>query len=179
MTRGSAWLVVAVGVAVAAPAAGQGLGDASKKEKQRRETSSDPVRSYSDDDLEELGPVGDEADGQEPAAAVATPRSGSTGRPERRRTPDRRDDEDRWRALVARARGRVEEERARYEHAASLTLVPGYALVDEDNRIVASSVEELQANTARAKARLEAAEKALADLLETARREGVPPGWLR
>ena len=179
MTRGSVWLVVTWAcLAVAAPAAGQGLGDASKKEKQRREKSADTVKSYSDDDLEELDPIANDADAKKPAAPVVTPTRGSSGRQEGQR-PDRRDEEDRWRTRVAQARGRVDEERSRYEHAASLTLVPGYALVDDDNRIVASSVEELQENTARAKARLEAAEKTLADLLETARRQGVPPGWLR
>ena len=58
-------------------------------------------------------------------------------------------------------------------------LVPGYEYVDSSGRTVIRSIEELQGLTARAKAEREAAEKALEDLLEEARRANVPPGWLR
>jgi hypothetical protein len=57
--------------------------------------------------------------------------------------------------------------------------VPGYEYVDERGRAVIRSVEELQKLTATAKAELGAAEKALDDLLEEARRANVLPGWLR
>jgi len=60
-----------------------------------------------------------------------------------------------------------------------MNLVPGYEYQDGKGRTVIGSVEELQRMTAAAKAELDAAEKALADLRERARRAGVPPGWLR
>jgi hypothetical protein len=60
-----------------------------------------------------------------------------------------------------------------------MNLVPGYEYQDEKGRTVTRSVDELQRMTAAAKAELDAAEKALADLRERARRAGVPPGWLR
>jgi hypothetical protein len=44
---------------------------------------------------------------------------------------------------------------------------------------VIGSVGELQKLTADAKAELDAAQKALEDLEEEARRANVPPGWLR
>jgi hypothetical protein len=44
---------------------------------------------------------------------------------------------------------------------------------------VIHSIEDRQKLTADARAELEAAEKALADVLEEARRANVPPGWLR
>jgi hypothetical protein len=45
--------------------------------------------------------------------------------------------------------------------------------------VVIGSIEQLQGLTARAKADLDEAQEALDDLLQQARRAGVPPGWLR
>jgi predicted metal-dependent phosphoesterase TrpH len=84
-----------------------------------------------------------------------------------------------WRQSVAQARARVERARRSYQTLAGLNLVPGYEYQDAKGRTVIHSVDELQRMTAEAKAELDAAEKALADLLERARRAGVPPGWLR
>lgn len=177
---------IALGVSVVAllavPTAGlsQGLGDASKKEKQRKTEATATAKTYTEDDLQKLDPVANEEEAKRPVASssVATRRSTSSRRrPEER--SDRADEEEKWRARVADAKARVAEEQAVYEHWAGLSLVPGYALVDSNKGLVAGSVEELQALTARAKARLEAAEKALESLHEQARRAGVPPGWLR
>jgi hypothetical protein len=44
---------------------------------------------------------------------------------------------------------------------------------------VITSIEQLQGKTAAAKKAVEAAERALVNLEEEARRAGVPPGWLR
>ena len=52
-------------------------------------------------------------------------------------------------------------------------------LGDAAKKEKARSVEHLQGLTAEAKSELDEAERALADLLEDARRAGVPPGWLR
>ncbi len=60
-----------------------------------------------------------------------------------------------------------------------LNLVPGMRYVDEKGQTVIGSVRELQGLTRRARAELAAAEKALEDLHDEARRAGVPPGWLR
>ena len=180
MSRAAVGLIAAWAcLTVAIPVAAQGLGDAAKKEKELRESSAPTARSYSEEDLEKMPPNAYEEDARKTPPPAATSSRSAVQSQTPQREPDRRDEEDQWRARVAQARGRIDEARARHEHAASLTLVPGYALVDENNRIVASSVEELQENTARAKSRLEAAEKALEDLLEEARRQGVPPGWLR
>ncbi len=51
--------------------------------------------------------------------------------------------------------------------------------VDEKGATVIGSVRQLQGLTRRARAELAAAEKALEDLLEQARRAGAQPGWLR
>ena len=80
---------------------------------------------------------------------------------------------------MAAARERVDKTRRAHETLAGMHLVPGYQYADSSGRTVIRSVEELQGLTARAKAEREAAEQALEDLLEQARRANVPPGWLR
>jgi hypothetical protein len=179
MSRRAASVAVVVALA-AAPVLAQGLGDASKKERERRARSTATVKEYTEDDLEGLTPIAneEEANGSPAASPAAEPSRDVTSRQGSERS--RGDDEEQvWRDRVAAARARIAEERAAYEYWANLSLVPGYELVDENNRVIARSAEELQAATARAKARLEAAEKGLEDLLERARREGVLPGWLR
>ncbi len=172
--------IVVVLVAVPAAAFAQGLGDASKKEKQRKAKSATTAKTYTEEGLQDLDPVANEEDAKRPAESpAAVSRRSSTPRRRSGERSSRLEEEEKWRARVREAQARVAEERAVYEHWARQSLVPGYELVDEDSRIVAGTVEELQAITARAKARLEAAEKALEDLRERARREGVPPGWLR
>jgi hypothetical protein len=192
-------LVVAVAAILALPpiTAAQGLGDASKKEKARREQGKTPkAKTYTQEDLPTLPPDANEpaTDTGEsvpsPAASLPVPSRSeeappsATGEPifeEERSRPaeNARGDENLWRGRVAQARARVDRARQRHQTLAGLNLVPGYEYQDERGRTVISSVEQLQGMTAAAKAELDAAEKALADLLEEARRASVPPGWLR
>jgi hypothetical protein len=147
-------------------AAAQGLGDAAKKEKARREQPKAPeAKTYTQDDLATLPPVANE-----PAPAERSSGAGEGAR---------QSDENVWRGSVARAMARVERARQGYQTLAGMNLVPGYEYQDEKGRTVIQSVDELQHTTAAAKAELDAAEKALADLRERARRAGIPPGWLR
>jgi hypothetical protein len=181
--------VVAAVLLVLPPIAGaQGLGDASKKEKARREQSKAPkAKTYTQDDTQGLPPVANETpDASSAPAARPAGGSGELVVPSEREPSAggssenaRGEEEAQWRGRVARAQARVEESRQRYEHFAGMNLVPGYEYQDNRGRTIIHSIEELQAVTARAKADLEAAEKALADLLEEARRANVPPGWLR
>jgi hypothetical protein len=176
--------------------AAQGLGDASKKEKARREQSKAPkAKTYTQDELSSLPPLANEpatSTGEStPAASAPRPSAGepapqdTTAEPT---VPDRSPgagesarptEENVWRGSVAQATARVERARRSYQTLAGMNLVPGYEYQDAKGRTVISSVEELQRMTAAAKAELDAAEKALADLLERARRAGIPPGWLR
>jgi hypothetical protein len=197
---GVARAVVVVTVAVLALPSitgAQGLGDASKKEKARREQTKVPkAKTYTQEDLAALPPVANEpasTTGEEappPAASLPAPSRGEGAQPSASGEPifqeegsspveNVRGDERLWRGRVAQARARVERAQRRHQMLAGLNLVPGYEYQDERGRTVISSVEQLQGLTAAAKAELEAAEKALADLLEEARRANVPPGWLR
>lgn len=189
---------VALLLAVPLVAAAQGLGDVSKKEKARREQGKTPkARTYTQEDLGTLPPVANEAapgSGESaPAPAASRPApSGAEGAPPpaagdpifQEETPSDaegsgRGDETLWRDRVTQARARVDRARQNHQRLAGLNLVPGYEYQDERGRTVIGSVEQLQGMTAAAKAELDAAEKALADLLEEARRANVPPGWLR
>jgi hypothetical protein len=195
-------LVVAAAALLVLPpvTAGQGLGDASKKEKARREQGKTPkAKTYTQEDLATLPPVANEAapssgdSAPAPAAGVPAPSGAerpappvASGEPifQEETTSGseggaRRSDENLWRGRVAQARARVDRARQNHQRLAGLTLVPGYEYQDDRGRTVISSVEQLQGMTAAAKAELDAAEKALADLLEEARRASVPPGWLR
>jgi hypothetical protein len=190
---------IALLLAVPLVAAAQGLGDVSKKEKARREQGNTPkAKTYTQEDLGTLPPVANEAapgSGEStplPAASAPAP-GGEEGTPPpaaggapifQEESPSDsegsgRGNERLWRDRVTQARARVDRARQNHQRLAGLNLVPGYEYQDERGRTVIGSVEQLQRMTAAAKAELDAAEKALADLLEEARRANVPPGWLR
>jgi hypothetical protein len=181
------WLAgVVLTVLAAAEAAAQGLGDAAKKEKARRgqpPRQSAPVKSYTQDDIEPKEPTTSAAS---VASTTETPLSASAPAGEATAASSldaeanaRRADEQRWRSAVAQAQERLSFARRQHEFLSSLNLVPGYVYVNERGRTSIRSIEHLQSLTAEARSELDAAERALEDLLEQARRAGVPPGWLR
>jgi hypothetical protein len=185
-------LVVAAVACLALPplAAAQGLGDASTKEKQRRDAPAPKARTYTQDDLASLPPVANDPStaASEPAAppsssgAVLGRLPGLTSGEDASADDEanqRARDEASWRSRVAEKRQRIEAARRKHATLANLNLVPGYEYADASGRTVIGSVGELQGLTARAKAELDAAEQALKDLLEEARHANVPPGWLR
>ena len=177
------WAVALALFAIAPVASAQGLGDASKKEKQRRaQGQTTAAKTYTQEELAKLPPVStaaaSPAGAPSPASGVSTlAASGSNARTDA--GGDSQREEGEWRARVAAARARVDKARQRYERFAAMNLVPGYEYQDASGRTAIGSIGELQQLTAAAKADLDGAEKALADLLETARRANVPPGWLR
>jgi len=87
--------------------------------------------------------------------------------------------EQAWRQRFATANERIDKARARYDAVKDWTLAPGESFVDTKGRIVVHSPEHLRRLVLDAKAELDAAQKALDDLQESARRAGVPAGWTR
>ena len=165
-----------------AVAVAQGLGDAAKKEQARRKETQQKgtkVRTYTEEQLQALPPIANQADAGAAAARQSTrpvaPAGGSRDGEDARRAQD----EAYWRGRVAKAQARLDAAREAHQTLSSLVLVPGYVYVDRNGRTVIGSVGQLQAMTARAKADLDGAQKALDDLLEEARHANVPPGWLR
>jgi len=164
-------MVMALSLLPAIDAGAQGLGDAAKKEKQRRERAATPGKTYAQDDLKALPPVANEASSR---ASTASETTGSTqavpqpaGQPGDGEAEKRGQDENAWRSRVADARERVEVTRKTYETVAPMNWAPEGEYVD------------FEGMKAAAKGQYEAAQKALDDLLEEARRANVPPGWLR
>jgi hypothetical protein len=85
-----------------------------------------------------------------------------------------------WRERKARAMAKVEAARRKHQMYSDMWLAPaGEYYVNKKTGERIETVGQLQEMTASAKAALDAAEKDLADLEETARRANVPPGWLR
>lgn len=175
-------------------ASSQSLGEAARREQERRRRVEDagqkarvitegelnagrtaPPAATKDEGAVARVPEGDEGAAREEDGGVFNPPSAArfpAGDP-------RRDQEDMWRQRMQEARNRVEHARRRHEALSELTMVPGKIYYDENHRAVITSVEQLQQLTAEALADVKAAEQAVEDLEESARRAGVPPGWLR
>jgi hypothetical protein len=191
-----------VSALLALPTVGQpqSLGEAAKQEAERRRKvqSEGPAAPVIDEQaLNKAGPARtdnatsetpsvspvpavSETDGRSGTGAAGSARAPSTNANDlERERAQRARDERMWRERVAAATARVEQARAHYNAVKDMTLAPGQAFVDRYGRAVVQSPEHLQRIVTNAKAELDAAEKALADLLETARRDGIPPGWLR
>ena len=196
MTRTRTLLALAACLTLPVLGAGQGLGGASAKEKQRRtrdEKKAKPAKTYTQDEVLSLPPVENPGAASDSGAATSTFQSSSGSAPgsaPRRSTRGtaasgdsegnaRARDEGRWRERANAARERIDKARRMVEFWEGLHLVPGYRYVDRSGQPVAGSVAELQGKTAAAKAELAAAEKALENLQDEARRASIPPGWLR
>jgi len=183
-------VVAAIALALLYPAwvQGQGLGGAAKKEKDRRaKAPAETARTYTSADLPaSASGESAETDAHVEPTSAATPAGASPGTEAGNGATERddaaarrREDEAAWRARVADARARVADARAKHDTLAHLNLVPGYEYVDKGGHPIFTSVEQLQAATAKAKANVDSAERAVEQLLEQARHANVPPGWLR
>lgn len=172
----------------------QSLGDVARKEKERRErnkASGVEVREFAEGEIFEDEDESADDETSEPEEAET-----AEGGPAERRIDlslesdadaerrdregrDRRRSESEWRARMQEARARVTRARARKEALSGLHLAQGESYVDAQGRTVVASLEHLRELVREADEELAAAEKALVDLREQARRAGVPPGWLR
>lgn len=192
------WLLVAV-LAVPTLSSSQSLGSVAKKERERRQKNKEKgvvSREYTEKEV--VGDKDEEGDkieadqGEEPGEAAPgvdgspsvlpdpiDPTSKVDSRDLEQESRERHRDEVEWRARMQRARENVSAAREQVRVLSELYLAQGERYVDENGRTVVSSPAQLQRLTQRAKERLAAAEKALDDLQEEARRAGVPPGWLR
>jgi len=167
---------------------GQSLGEVAQKEKERRkqnEQAGVKTRVVTEEDLKNnKGQLANDpgAASAKSATPATKPAQGESLFPEeesRSSGPDRRQQEASWRARAAQARERIAVTKKTYEFLNSQYLAQGERFVDEQGRTVIASVEQLRAMIAKAKSAMDAAEKALVDLEESARRQSVPPGWLR
>ncbi|MBN2368966.1 MAG: hypothetical protein JXO72_00595 [Vicinamibacteria bacterium] len=185
-------LYVTIILAVPTLAIGQSLAEIARKEAERREKKKEQgvaARVVDENELEQARIARDRESGDVDTDASKTPAAHTTpaetdatlsprGQSSNDESARRRKQETEWRSRAAQAEARIETSKKRYEQLQSMYLAYGEYYQDSKGQVIASP-EQLQAMTARAKADLEAAEKALEDLRDSARRQGVPPGWLR
>jgi hypothetical protein len=152
----------------------QGLGDAARKETERRSRAKGSGKVYTGDDLRHGAPsVTPEPPpaGREAEAAPPPPSGG--------RASQNGQDERRWRSRAEGLRAnvsRLEREVDEADRAATRSAYDGpmdrYGYVNtEHTRWVARAQQAREA--------LAGARKAVEDFEEEARRAGIPPGWLR
>jgi hypothetical protein len=165
-------------------ALGQSLGEAAAKERERRKKAQESGQAPSPVITEkELNANRGQLANDPDAAPAAAASSRSQSRGSRGAVPDSLDaraaQEEKWRSTAAQLRARADRARKEYEYWSSQHLAGGEYFVDENGKKLVGSAESLQGLVANKKAALEVAEKALADFEELARRENIPPGWLR
>jgi hypothetical protein len=184
--RGLFFTLIAISLVAPALTNGQSLGEIARKEAARRAKNKEQgvaAPKIGNEELNQAREAREKEAGEESVEASAapetTPLTSHETVPPRDESERRRQQESAWRKRATQAEERVAAAKRQYEKLQSMWLIPGRRYVDHQGRLVITTPEQLQAMTARAKQELEAAEKALKDLHESARREGVPPGWLR
>ncbi len=162
-------------------ASAQSMGDAAQRERERREklkAKGGTAAVVTGDDLKSnKGSLAN--DPKAPPAASAVPDAALERAPRATPEPDRRASEEEWRRRMALAREQVAKWRDYHAYWSAQHLAPNDYFVDADGRKLVGSAENLRKLVADAKANLDRAEAELLALEEQARRENVPPGWLR
>jgi hypothetical protein len=168
--------------------AGQSLGDAAKKERDRRDKVREgvgSVRTLTEEDLattkgtlandpKAVPTKVDDGGSSKPDGGAAT-RGASAAAADEASSKN----EERWRRRAAEARARVAEAQRRSDALQRMIHLGQPAQYDENGRRVMYSIYQLKAMADRAAAELASAQTALENVLEDGRRSGVPPGWLR
>jgi hypothetical protein len=171
---------------------GQNLGDAARKEQERRKKNKQAgvqAKVITDEDLAaKRGTSGPAKDGTTGAAATdegagAAPAPMPEPAAEESAPPDPASDratqEAHWRQRADDARAEVARAEAVVAEMEKLWLVEGESYVDSEGKTVIRDLQHLRQLMARAKGDLARAKKAQEDLYEEARRSGALPGWLR
>jgi hypothetical protein len=170
------------------------LGEAARREALRRQLTPKSAQAFTNADLPAFVPEvvtsTGAAAGEAAAAAAAPPTQPppvddedkvAATKPEGEQPPKR--DEAWWRARIAKARAELQADQAKQaELQARIVLLTTQAVNRDDpaqqqklfadRQMALQEIEKLIQKVA-------ADEKAIADILEEARREGVPAGWLR
>ncbi len=166
-------------VALPALVAGQSMGDAARKERERRERIREAGASGRTVTEEELASnKGSLANDPKAAPAKVSEGGNTKSRPTARTASDARGEEY-WRRRVAQARGEVERAQRRHDAFQRMIHLGQPGEYDENGRRVIYSIYQMKEMADAAAAELAARQKALEHLLEDARRSGALPGWLR
>jgi hypothetical protein len=163
--------LLAAGFGLASPGTAQSLGDAAKKERERRaKQAKEPARTYGDDDLvaqrgDAAPPSGSPSPGPSSSASPSAERDATSSLDEE--AAERKKKEAEWRVRFANARERVSVAEANgWYDTVETVFVSGIPVQQRVRKF--QETDELRR-----------ARKALADLEEEYRRTGLPPGWIR
>ena len=184
------WLWVGL-VTLPLAANAQSLGEVAKKEQERREkvrkagvttkplTETDLVNSKGN----VVNPTATEGgEGTESPTAAGSVENGTGETTDSGSSPDevlRETAEESWRRRVGHARARLANAQQLHDYMQQVLRTGQPMVVDENGRRVIYSNQQLKARADAAQAALTAAQTALDNLLEEARRQGAQPGWLR
>jgi len=167
---GIAFLLTAT-LGLASPAPPQSVGDAAKKERERRaKQGKAPARTYGDTDLEATrgdAPPPKASPSPSPAVSASPSPAPSAAPPEEDEAAVRKRQEAEWRLRFANARERVSTAEANgWYETVETVFVSGIPVQQRVRKF--QETDELRR-----------ARQALADLEEEFRRTGLPPGWTR
>jgi hypothetical protein len=151
----------------------QGLGDAARKETQRRSRAKGSGKVYTGDDLRHDG----SSTAPEPPPAVAETEATSSSRSEG--ASQNGQDERRWRSRADSLRGSVSRLEREVDEADRVATRLAYDGPMDGGGYVNTEHTRWVARVQKAREALASARKALEDFEEEARRAGIPPGWLR
>jgi hypothetical protein len=163
---------------------GQGLGEAAKREKERRKGK--VVRSVGDDELKaNPGRIANPGDAASPSpspsasAPAQPPPASESAQPPAGEATARATQEARWRARAAPLLGAIARLGPRVEHlrAAVAAIERDVTMPYDTARRAELAGKQQQLRTASLE--LDGARAAYARLEDEARRAGVPPGWIR
>ena len=178
---------VALLIVLPALAVSQSLGEAAKKERERRDKlrqAGVSTKTLTKDDVAaSKGQLAN--DPNEPGATAGLPAAGdregaASGPVSAVREPvPPAQGEEYWRGRVGAARGRLAQAQERHDFMQAVLRRGQPATYDENGKRVMYSLQQLKVKADAAAAALAAALKALDDTLEDGRRAGALPGWLR
>jgi hypothetical protein len=166
---------------------GQSLGDVARKERDRREKAGKTgvaTRTLSEADLATTkGQLANDPGAADPAAAEEegeSPRRSEAARSSVAAEPSTAPSQEAyWRERAGQARSRVAAADRRYNTLQRMIQYGQPLMYDKNGRRVIYSVHTMKSRADEAEAELRAAEKALEELADEARRAGALPGWLR
>jgi hypothetical protein len=184
----SSWGTLVCLVVLPSLTVGQSLGDAARKERERRDRVRETgarTRTLTEEDLAttkgalandpKAQPTKSESGESSQRGGGTTPRGPSAVGPEEASSRS----EEHWRRRIAEARVRLEEAQRRNDALQRMIRIGQPARYDANGRRVMYSIHQLKQMADVAAAELASAQTARENVLEEGRRSSIPPGWLR
>ncbi len=166
----------------------QSLADVAKQEEARRKAIKTPAKVITNDDLKKYGsataPATATAEQKTTPAAgqdATPPKDAAAQQPAGEQEPAK--DEAYWRKRITDARATLDRSQVLADALQSRINALWADFTARDDRVQREQIEierhKALAELDRMKTDIEAQKKAIADIEEEARQQGVPPGWLR